>query len=141
MSQSRLRLGQEDLLSKGRQEVEAYDFLLGRVSMIADDTARGDILKWVGRSDMPGSPAERYKVVADGVARSETEDGFFGDRVEQLRGIVTELGARVDNAERAYGTLLAPAGAGSTPEAGTAGLCLAGGIALLGLVVVPLLLE
>lgn len=141
MIQNRLRLGQADLMEKGRQEVEAYDFLLGRVSMIADDTARGDILKWVGRSDMPGSPAERYKVVADALARAETEDGLLGDRVEQLRRVVTELGARVDNAESAYGTLSAPAGAGSTPEAGMGGLCLAGGIALLGLVVIPLLLE
>jgi hypothetical protein len=136
-----LRLGQNGTASGASEAVALYDSLVARVSNIADEEGRGEILKWIGRADVPGAPAERYQVVRNGVASGEAPDGLFMDRVKQLKEINAELSAKVINAEKAYGVLSAPEGAGSRPEAGMGGLCLAGGVALLGLVVLPLVLD
>lgn len=141
MQLGRIRLAQNDPMAEGRQAVAAYDALMARVPLIGDADARGEILKWIGRTDSPGSPAERYKLVADAISAGVGPDDIFTNRVRQLQKAVAELGARVSNAEEAYGTLSAADAAGSAPEAGTGGLCFAGGVALLGLIVVPLLLD
>jgi hypothetical protein len=123
------------------QAVALYDALLARVPLIADEDARGEILKWVGRSDSIGSPSERYGKVSEAVTSGAVMDDALAQRLRQLHEINAEFTARVENAEKAYGTLSAAAAAGSMPEAGLGGLCLSGGIALLGLVVLPLILD
>lgn len=140
------RLGQtpEEWLGRARMALAEYDRLLGEAATVADADARGEILKWIGRADVPGSPAERYAAV-----RGDTEGGaarFSEDlaqrRAAQLEDAVSELSARVSNAVEAYGALPAPGGAGGTTQAaGRTAWCVTGGIALLGLVVVPLLVK
>lgn len=137
-------LGQTDTSwwpASAREAVSAYDALMGRVPLIADDDARGEILLWVGRTDLPGSPAERYQAVSSALAAGAQPDAMLKGIVDQLKDVVAELSAKVGNAEEAYGTLSVADAAGSTPEAGMNGLCFTGSVALLGLVIAPLLLE
>ena len=120
-----------------------YDDLLGRLALVEDDADRGEIVKWLGRADLPGSPAERYQVVVDSLStEGPLDEGVFNKRVSDLASVVEELNARVRSAESS-GTLPAPQmGAGSESEEGTAmGKCLAGGVALLGLYVLPFLVD
>lgn len=139
-------LGQADYsqaIVDGQKAVMQFDALLSRLAMVKDDDTRGEILKWIGRSDVPGDPAERYKVVVDKLVSGAEPDDVFAKRVDDLKGVVSEFDAKVKDAE-SYGTLPAPKsmGADEVPNQGTRmGMCLAGGIALLGLVVVPLLLD
>ena len=139
-------MGQTDYsksISDGQQAVAQFDALLSRLAVVKDDGMRGDILKWIGRSDVPGDPAERYKVVVDTLTSGAEPDDTFAKRVNDLKGAVSELEAKVKDAE-SYGTLPVPKsmGADEVPDQGTRmGTCLAGGIALLGLIVVPLLLD
>jgi hypothetical protein len=145
------RLGQtpDEWVGRARRAVGDFDSLLARASTVADDTARGDILKWVGRSDVPGAPAERRDVVARDAAQAARAGaasvyaaGTGPARVAQLEESNRGFSARVSNAITAYGALPAPAGAGGTTGRGrTTAVCVTGGIALLGLVVVPLLLD
>jgi hypothetical protein len=114
---------------------------MGRLPLIENENVRGSILMWIGRTDIPGSPAERYKAVSDTISAGVPPDAIFTDRVERLKEIVGEFGTKVATAEEAYGTLSAANAAGSTPEGGRGGLILAGGVALLGLIVVPLVLD
>ncbi len=139
-------LGQDDYsqaIADGQKAVAQFDALLSRLAMVKDDGMRGDILKWIGRSDVPGDPAERYKVVVDKLVSGAEPDDVFAKRVSDLKADVSELEAKVKDAE-SYGTLPAPKsmGADEVPDQGThMGMCLAGGIALLGLIVVPLMLD
>jgi hypothetical protein len=127
--------------SKGAESVRLYDDLLVRTSQIADPDARGQILAWLGRSDIPGSPAERYSAVSEALRSGQGPSDVLKNRVDQLAEITSEFEAKVVNAEEAYGTLSAAAAAGSTPEASMGRLCFTGGVALLGLVIMPLLLD
>jgi hypothetical protein len=146
---ARPSLGQagSDLLARARAAAVAYDRQLQQAASIANDTARGEILMWVGRADMPGSPAERYTAVLRDVAQAESgaapyEGQIASDRVAQLEQAVTDLTSKVSSAIQAYGVLPASSEAGSRTEArDNTALCVAGGVALLALVVVPLLLD
>jgi len=142
MNQPRIRLGQEAWWpDQAAKAVADYDKLVARVSQIANDDARKTILDWIGRSDLPGSPAERYQVVSTALASGVPADQMLQDRVSQLRAAVASLTAKVDSAETAYGTLSAVKAAGSTSEADVRGLVITGSIALLGLIIAPLLLD
>lgn len=145
------RLGQapsEDWFTRARRAVLAYDKQIQDAALIADDSARGRILMWVGRADVPGSPAERYSAVVRDITQAETQAaaGVYGqigqDRVQQLEAANIELASKVSGAIEAYGALPASSGAGGRSEAGgNSTLCIVGGIALLTLVVLPLLLD
>jgi hypothetical protein len=143
MQLGRIRLGQGDQWwpKEGRDAISSYDQLMMRVPLVNNEQARTDILAWIGRSDLPGSPAERHKVVSDALAAGVGPSDIIRQRVTQLEEAVASLEAKVDNAEEAYGTLPAAPAAGSTSEAGVRGLVISGSIALLGLVVAPLLLD
>lgn len=132
--------------AEGLSTAQEWDALISRTSQIADADAKGEILKWVGRSDIPGSPAERYKVIVDDLNTSyspatEAEVSELKNRLDLLKSYKSQLEAKVLNAEQAYGTLSAPAGAGSTPEQDRMMECVTGGIALLGLIILPLILD
>lgn len=111
------RLGQEDLVSWYRRAwraVGGYDRLMTETASIANDDARGAILKWVGRTDIPGDPAERYaKLRADleGVEKSDPpEYSWFSEelgqkRVIDLEAVNAEFNAKVAGAIEQYGTL------------------------------------
>lgn len=142
------RLGQvpeqpyADALKNATREVRHWDELLYRLAAIRDDAARKDILDWIGRADIPGSPAERYAAVRDTLVAGYTPDEIFAKRVDELDYMLATLQDKIVEAE-ASGTLPAPKkmGAGSTPEAGISESCVLGGVSLLGLIVIPLLLD
>jgi hypothetical protein len=137
-AQKRPRRGPEE----AQKTVKDYDDLLGRVAQIASADARGEILSWIGRSDVPGSPAERYKTVADALSQGAPSSDVLRKRLDDLEAAVGDLKAKVSNAEQSYGTLSSPAGGDSTPgAAGMMAKCVLGGLALLGLVVIPLLSD
>lgn len=148
---ARARLGQtpEEWLGRARAAVSEYDRLINNASAIADPEARGEILMWIGRTDVPGSPAERYAAVRMDVGEAEVSgpvqiyaEDMARSRIMQLENAVADLSERVANALNSYGTLPAPGGAGSmTQAAGISTMCIIGGVALLGLIVVPLLVS
>jgi tetrahydromethanopterin S-methyltransferase subunit B len=102
----RYRLGQtpDEWLRRAREAVANFDDLLAELAHVADDTVRGQILLWIGREDVPGSPAERYKVVVGDLERAAayTEEIPI-KRVEELERAVDDLYQRVAGAGRAYG--------------------------------------
>lgn len=140
-----MRLGQNsgNWVARAADAVLAYDALVRRLAEIASADARGQILDWLGREDVPGSPAERYAAV-----RGDLEAGIpYGEieinRAAQLEENVRELESRVENALAGYGTISAPAtGAETVSWAGLSrsGL-VAGGIGLLALVAIPVLVS
>lgn len=147
----RARLGQtpEEWLGRARAAVAEYDRLINNASAIADPEARGEILMWIGRTDVPGNPAERYAAVRMDVGEAEVSgpaqiyaENVARSRIGQLEKAVADLSERIANALNSYGTLPAPQGAGSvTQAAGISMMCVIGGVALLGLVIVPLLVS
>lgn len=137
----------QDWLPMAQAAVKKYDQLLQVASRIANADARGQVLLWLGRADVPGSPAERYTAVVRDISQAQvsgweavygTESPIARDRAWQLEKIVEEFGSRVTG----YDLLPASTEAGSTSEFwDKSTLCVAGSIALLALVVVPLLLD
>jgi hypothetical protein len=132
--------------AEGLATAQAWDALVSRVSQIANEGSQAEILDWIGRSDIPGSPAERYKMVVDDLnskySPSTSEDiTQLKSRLDTLKSYKSQLEATVKNAEQSYGTLSAPAGASSTPERDMMMECVTGGIALIGLVILPLILD
>jgi hypothetical protein len=139
----RRTLGQEpeEWRRRAKDAVAHFDLILARVSLVADDEERGRLLKEIGRDDVPGTPAERYTVVKQDIATAGTQMPEIATaRIRQLEDDLSRLDTEVTLAEEAYGTLAAPEGAAGAPGRAAAGL-VAGGIALLGLVVVPLLAD
>src|ERR1043166_2138445 len=114
-------------IAQARDLVRQYDGLLSRLALVEDDASRGEAVKWLGRADLPGSPAERYQVVADALTSGAPADAVFAKRVSDLGDVVEELDGRVGSMETS-GTLPAPEmGAGSASEEGTSmGTCIAG---------------
>lgn len=146
-----IRMGQETAVavwwpSEGLASIQQWDALVQRASQIANEDARREILEWIGRSDIPGSPAERYETVATDIQNRITpattaDVEIVRARLDALNRYVSELDAKVRNAEQAYGLLSASPEAGSMSERSMMAECISGGIALLGLVIFPLVLE
>ncbi len=126
---------------EGYVAASRFDELLSRVALLADDGTRGDILKYVGRSDIPGSPAERYQTIVNSLGGEPLDPEILRDRLNDLNVALSEIEARVKNAETAYGTLPASAEAGGTSDGGKMGACFAGGVALLSFVILPIILD
>lgn len=145
-----VRMGQEASVAawwptEGLTSIQRWDALLSRVSQLADPGAREEILQWISRSDIPGTPAERYQVVVADIRNRITpstpsEAVIVRDRLDSLNRHLGELEAMVNRVETAYGLLPASTEAGSRMERGMVE-CVSGGIALLGLVILPLILD
>jgi hypothetical protein len=137
------RMGQApDWKERAWKAVDGYDTLVARAAGISDDAARSSILGWVGRTNVPGSPAERYNVVvADLAGMPEPEMAM--KRTEDLEDVVAEFETMVENALSSFGTIPKPSAGGVvSPEGGltTKGV-IVGAVAVLGLIVLPLALE
>lgn len=128
-----------DWQSRGRSAITQWDALVARVSNIVDDAARGQLLEWMGRSDVPGSNTERYNAVLQDLREGEAADPALAERrVGQLEGAVEELSAFVGNAEEKYGTITGfPKKAPALDEK----TLLVGGAALILLLVIPLMIK
>lgn len=144
-----VRMGQASAAwwpSEGLSTAQAWDTLLSRVSQIANADAQGQILQWVGRSDVPGSPAERYQVIAEDLSSNYSPSGdeevsALMKRLDLLKSYTSQLEAKVRNAEQSFGALSASPEARSTPERDMMMECVTGGIALFGLIIMPLILD
>jgi hypothetical protein len=140
----------EEWFLRAQAAVSEYEGLFSRAERISDVNARRDIFLWIGREDVPGNPAERYKVVRMDLAEAEAgilaavASDIMGSRVSQLEAITAELNSKIASAEAAYGTSPEPAdaGAGFVPGTGISRSgFFAGSIALLALVAVPFLVD
>lgn len=146
-----VRMGQEASVAawwpaEGLSSIQKWDALLARVSQLADEGARREVLGWIGRSDIPGSPAERYQVVGTDIRNritpsTQADAQMVRARLDSLNRNLSEFDAMVNRAEMAYGLLPASGGAGSRPERSMMIECVSGGVALLGLVILPLILD
>lgn len=147
--QIRKTLGQtaEEWKVRAEKAVLAYDHFIEKTATIQNQEAIDGITEWIGRADMPGSPEERRIAVGMDLDESKASEAVYGtdmatQRVKQLEDMVLQFEARVDSALQTYGSLPAPSGAGSrTEEVSATMLCITGGIGLLGLIVIPILLE
>lgn len=140
----------EEWLLRAQAAVSEFEGLFERAGRISDANARGALMRWIGREDVPGNPAERYKVVM--VDLAEAEGGILAavgsditeSRVSQLEAITVEFHSKIASAEAAYGTIPAPAdaGAGFVPGTGISRSgFFAGSIGLLALVAIPFLVD
>lgn len=132
--------------SEGLATVQAWDALLARTAKLADKNAQTQILDWVGRSDTPSSPAERYQVVVNDInsqfsPSTDAEIASLRQRLDQLESFLHQLEAKVKAAEQSSGALPASSEARSTPERDMMMECVTAGIALLGLIILPLVLD
>lgn len=132
--------------AEGLATVQTWDSLISRVSKLTNPEAQAQILDWIGRSDLPTSPAERYKVVVDALnsnASPVTDDEIntLRKRLDVLKSFTIELEGKVKNAEQTYGVFAASTGAASTPERDMMMVCVAAGIALSGLIILPLISD
>src|SRR3972149_6393835 len=121
----RPRLGQlpGEWMARARKAVDHYEMTLAEASMVANDDARGEILKWIGRADGPGRPGERYYATGRDLmaAQASGPDQVYSEdvaqhRVEQLEAMVSEFDMKVSNALEAYGSLEGPLGAGGAAQ-------------------------
>src|SRR6185369_12127982 len=117
-----------------------WDALLARTAKLADKNAQTQILDWVGRSDTPSSPAERYQVVVNDInsqfsPSTDAEIASLRQRLDQLESFLHQLEAKVKAAEQSSGALPASSEARSTPERDMMMECVTAGIALLGLII------
>jgi len=140
------RLGQ-DQAEWNRRAQEAYGkygALLRRTDAITDQAARDEIKAWLGRNDVPGAPAERYKAVSDAIEAGAGWNALSQKRVADLEDTVRDFEAKVKDAESRYGNLnsekapvpTAIPGGGLTPTGFALGV-----VAVLALIVVPLVIE
>jgi hypothetical protein len=132
--------------SEGLSTVQAWDALLARTSKLAAKAAQMQILDWVGRSDTPSAPAERYQVIVNDInsqfsPSTDAEIASLKQRLDQLKSFVAQLESKVKAAEQSSGTLPASSEARSTPEQDMMMECVTAGIALLGLIILPLVLD
>lgn len=140
------RLGQAEAewMRRAQEAVGKYGALLKRTGEISDAGVKAGILEWLGRPDVPGAPAERNRAVSEDLAAKVPLTEVSAKRVTDLEDAVREFEMRVTDAEATHGTAnplnqpvqtASPAGA-LTP----AGFAL-GMVGILGLLVVPLLIE
>lgn len=132
--------------SEGLATVQAWDALLSRTAKLADKNAQTQILDWIGRSDTPSTPAERYQVVVNDInsqfsPSTDAEVASLRQRLDQLESFTAQLEAKVKGAEQSSGALPASSEARSTPEQDMMMECVTAGIALLGLIILPLVLD
>lgn len=141
-------LGQQDTASymaRAQVAVTKYDALLGRVANIGNEAARNEMLTWISRSDVPGTPAERRNVVAQDLANSGvgTTLDTLAKRISGLEEINNTFEAKVKVNEQAYPSVQNPKESGQVKVEGVftkTGIVL-GVVSVLGLLVVPLMVS
>lgn len=140
----RAMLGQAavaDWQARARAAVSAFDSLMDRARNIGDLDARGALLEWVSSPDVPGTPAERYQVVAVDLAQGTPWADISEKRVSDLELMDTMFETKVKQAEQAFSPVGQPVQPGSIVNLAGAftptGIVL-GAVGILGLLVVPL---
>lgn len=142
----RPRLSQADEAAwadRARAAVEAFDLLSARAQQIGNPDARRAIFEWVSTPGVPGTPAERYKVVVDDLTQGTPWAEISQKRVSDLELMDTMFDTKVKQAEQSYAPISQPEAPGVTASrAGalsTTGIVL-GAVGILGLLVVPLVI-
>jgi hypothetical protein len=137
----RTALGQEELRSwqeRGELAVGAFDVLLDRVRNIEDLDAQGALFEWISSPGVPGTPAERYRVVEEDLAQGAIWTDIAHKRISDLELMDALLETKVRQAEQGFPP---PGSAGSIVNLRGAltptGIVL-GTVGILGLLVVPL---
>lgn len=141
-------LGQQDAadyVTRAQAAVAQYDDLLKRISNIGDKAAQDELLNWISRADVPGTPAERRKTVGEDLVNPGlAANSYVGmKRAGDLEEMNKLLEAKVKKAEGAFPSVSNPNAPGQvkinnvfTPT----GIAL-GVVSVLGLLVVPLMLK
>ena len=140
-------MGQQDTTSymaRAQAAVSQYDSLLKRISDIADDAARNDLLSWISTSSVPGTPAERRNIVAADMANPGAVGlDVMTKRLGDLEEMNKTLEAKVKTAEQGSASTKNPQEPGLVKRSGVftpTGIAL-GAVSVLGLLVVPLMLR
>lgn len=79
---------------KAKAETAKFESILTRAAKIANKTAREEVLAWVGKSDVQGSPAYRYASVMSDLrddVEAFTPPNYDAYKVSRRRDRVTEL--------------------------------------------------
>lgn len=132
-------------IQRAESAAARYDDLLKRAANIGYDAGRNEILAWVSNSDVPGTPAERRKIVAEELANPGAAAGADTTlkRVADLEWVNQEFERRVKSAETAYATIQKPNPPGTISQDGPltlVGFGL-GAVGILSLLVVPLMVR
>lgn len=146
----KLRLGysSQAWLERAIEAMSQFDNLVSRISRIGDKAVREELTFALGASQVLGSAMERYQSLKMDIAESQRGAVALNDELQQnrviaLEAIIAELRPQVEEAEAQSGSI-EPV---SLPQVTVAGIgisqssLIAGGIALLALVVIPLLVD
>jgi len=116
-----VRMGQDTQTAqawfeRAKKALERYETLKSRSALISDKTARETVLAGLGKSDVAGSPENRYMLVKDDFTGAVAQEGVGAFNVESRQKRVSDLeayndqfGAKVDAAVKTYGIDSAPA--------------------------------
>jgi len=141
-------LGQQDAadyVARAQAAIAQYDDLLKRIANIGDKATQNDLLSWISRADVPGTPAERRKIVGEDLVNPPlAANSYTGmKRVGDLEEMNKLLDAKVKKAEASFPSISNPNAPGQiklnnvfTPT----GIAL-GAVSILGLLVVPFMLK
>lgn len=105
---------------RGTSALAKFDALLARVAQIANQTARGEIMDWVGKIDKKDDPLwQRYRVAFEvSLANINPADprtfeyfeaaNYRQDRITDLESTDKTFEEKVSQAEKTYGILPPP---------------------------------
>lgn len=130
--------------ARARAVLSSWNQLLDRTSQIGNAAARSEILDWISRSDVPGTPAERYDAVAKDVQEGAFVTPVAQQRIVDLENMARTLETKVKNAETAYASIATPDQPGMVVDfrgAFTPTGFVLGAVVILGLLVVPLVVA
>ena len=105
----------EGWMARAQKALQAYDALKARTAAIGNKTEREAIAAWLGNASVPGTPAYRYNTVKSDLEFDVPREGVGAYNLERRQNRIVELEelnrdfrARVENAEKVYGTVPAP---------------------------------
>lgn len=127
---------------RAKSAVQEYESLVSRVGGIANDAERSKILDWIGSWNSPGSPAERYAVVASDLRDVQPDPVLQAKRVTDLEDVLMEFRPKVAAAESAFGTVTsADRGEVATASGELTGKGVAMAVVAIGALLVPFLMD
>jgi len=97
-------IGLPTVTERAQAAVTKYQSLMARLNDVNNAEAQLEIRNWLGDSNTPGTPAERYGVVEADLMAGQPDPTLQAKRVSDLESLLADFESRVAGAEAAYGT-------------------------------------
>jgi len=97
-------IGLPTTAERAQTAVAQYQALMARLADVNDANAQLEIRNWLGDSNTPGTPAERYQEVENDLSQGQPDPTLQAKRVSDLEALLPDFESQVAGAEAAYGT-------------------------------------